>query len=180
MKKYDCIFLDRDGTINPDPGYIKSLNEFKFYDYTIPALKKISSQGYKFCIVTNQSGVSRGLIEKENLDQINAYIKSEFKKNMIPLLGIYMCLDHPNSATIMRKPGPGMFLKAKKDNGIDLVNSLIIGDSYVDMQAGDLLGMDRMLVLSGVGKETLSSLPKDKMPNYIVNNLYEGVNKLCQ
>ena len=63
MKIYDCIFLDRDGTINSDPkGYIKSLQNFNLYDFTIPALKRLSELGNKFCIITNQSGLSRGLI----------------------------------------------------------------------------------------------------------------------
>ena len=67
MKKYDCIFLDRDGTINFDPGYISTIEDFRLYDFTIPALKKLARLGNKFCIITNQSGVSRGLIKKENL-----------------------------------------------------------------------------------------------------------------
>ena len=63
MKKYDCVFLDRDGTINSDPGYIKNLKNYKFYDFLFPALKKISEVCNKFCIISNQSGVSRGMIQ---------------------------------------------------------------------------------------------------------------------
>ena len=78
MKNYDCIFLDRDGTLNPDSGYISSLNDFMFFDFTLSALSKIASTGNKFCIITNQSGVSRGLINIEDLEAINLYIKKEF------------------------------------------------------------------------------------------------------
>ena len=75
MKIYDCIFLDRDGTINSDPkGYINSLQNFNLYDFTIPALKKLARLGNIFCIITNQSGVSRGLIKKENLFLIHDFI----------------------------------------------------------------------------------------------------------
>ena len=75
MRKYNTIFLDRDGTLNPDPGYISSLDQFEFYDFTIPALQRLAHSGNRFCIVTNQSGVSRGLIDQDDLNKIhyNAY-----------------------------------------------------------------------------------------------------------
>ena len=180
MKLYDCIFLDRDGTINPDPGYIKTLDEFRFFSYTISSLIRLSKYKNRFCIVTNQSGVSRALIKEDDLNKIHLFIKSEFKKNNIPLLDIYIATDHPdNNPSIMRKPGSGMFLKARDDHGIDLLNSLIIGDSFSDMEAGRCLGMDRMLVLSGLGTKTLKQFHENNMPNYIVKNLNEGAINLC-
>ena len=91
MKDYDTIFLDRDGTINPDPGYISMLDDFQFFDFTISSLKKLADGGNRFCIVTNQSGVDRGLIEQRNLDEIHTFIQNEFQINNIPLLGIYVC-----------------------------------------------------------------------------------------
>ena len=78
MNKYDTIFLDRDGTLNPDPGYINSLDQFGFYDFTIPALKKMSEYCAGFCIITNQSGLSRGLIKIDELSKINNFILNEF------------------------------------------------------------------------------------------------------
>ena len=68
MKSYDCIFLDRDGTINFDTGYISSINDFNLFDFAIPSLKKMAKSGNRFCIVTNQSGVARGLIKKKKLN----------------------------------------------------------------------------------------------------------------
>ena len=94
MKKYNCIFLDRDGTLNPDPGYISSINDFSFFHFTIPALSKLASKGNRFCIVTNQSGISRGLIKPDDLEEIHRYIKKIFKDNSISLLDIYVCIDH--------------------------------------------------------------------------------------
>ena len=67
MKKYDTIFLDRDGTINFDPGYISSLDDFKFYDFTLKALKNLKKITKQFCIITNQSGVARGIIDPDDL-----------------------------------------------------------------------------------------------------------------
>ena len=179
MKKYDCIFLDRDGTINFDPGYISTIKDFRLYDFTIPALKKLTRLGNKFCIITNQSGVSRGLIKKENLFLIHDFIEEMFKKSKIPLLKIYTCFDHPDHSTERRKPGSGMFLEAKNDYGFDLKKCLMIGDSYADIKAGLLLEMDTMLVLTGHGQKTLSILKKNETPTFVVKDLSKGVEELC-
>ena len=79
MKDYDTIFLDRDGTINPDPGYISKLDDFQFFDFTISSLKKLADGGNRFCIVTNQSDVDLGLIQKIKKHQEAPPIKK--KKN---------------------------------------------------------------------------------------------------
>ena len=179
MKKYDCVFLDRDGTINPDPGYIKNLKSFKFFDFVFPALKKISEVSNKFCIVSNQSGVARGMIEKSNIYKINEYILEQFSINEIQLVDIYVCFDHPDHPTQRRKPGPGMFLEAEKCHNIRLPDSLIIGDSICDIQAGKLLGMDTMLVLTGNGEKTKFELMDYDIPTYIVDDLKEGASKIC-
>ena len=173
MNKYDTIFLDRDGTLNPDSGYINSLDQFRFYDFTIPALKKMSEYCAGFCIITNQSGVSRGLINPLDLDKIHDYVKNQFIQNSIPLLEIYIAIDHPDNATDMRKPGDGMFLKASRDHLIELHNSLMIGDSISDIQAGKNLGMDTILVLTGRGTKTLKEYPNIN-PNAVVKDLSEA------
>ena len=177
-KSYDCIFLDRDGTINPDPGYISKLDDFKFFEFTIPALKELSLHGNRFCIVTNQSGVERGLIHQQDLNAIHTFIKSEFKRNQIHLLEIYVCTDLPDNATERRKPGLGMFVEAEAEYDLDLMKCLMIGDSTADIQAGEMLGMETMLVLTGRGKETEKMLQDFINPNYIVSNLQEGARLL--
>ena len=180
MKNYDCIFLDRDGTLNSDSGYISSLNDFQFYPFTIPAMSKMNKAGNQFCIVTNQSGVSRGIIQLDDLIEINDYIKEQFKKNQITLLDIYFAIDHPDNASDRRKPGPGMFLEAESNHNLNLMNCLIIGDSINDIRAGEMLFMDTMLVLTGNGKETLKNLSNYEMPTYIVNDLSQGAEIICR
>ena len=170
MRKYNTIFLDRDGTLNPDPGYISSLDQFEFYDFTIPVLQRLAYSGNRFCIVTNQSGVSRDLIDKDDLNKIHAYIKNEFFKNSIPLLDIYICIDHPDKASNRRKPGSGMFLEAANDHSINLSESLMIGDSVHDIKSGNNLDMDTVLVLSGRGNDTIKDSP-DVKPTVAVNDL---------
>ena len=158
MKQYDCIFLDRDGTLNPDSGYISNISDYNFYEFTLPALKIMSRNNNQFCIITNQSGVARGLIPIKNLNIINNFIRTEFIENSIPLLDIYMCFDHPDNASNRRKPSPDMFLEAQKEYNLNLTNCLMVGDSIVDMKAGKNLGMETMLVLTGEGEKTLKNL----------------------
>ena len=119
MKKYDTIFLDRDGTLNLDPGYINSLNNFKFFDYTLKSLINLKKVTNQFCIITNQSGVARGLIEIDQLSSIHNFILNKFFENKLNLLGIYYCTDHPDNASINRKPGIGLFEQAAKDHKIN-------------------------------------------------------------
>ena len=170
MRKYNTIFLDRDGTLNPDPGYISSLDQFEFYDFTIPALQRLANSGNRFCIITNQSGVSRGLIDQNDLNIIHDYIKNEFLKYSIPLLDIYICTDHPENASNRRKPGTSMFLEAANDHSIDMSESLMIGDSVDDIKSGNNLGMDTVLVLTGRGKDTINDNP-DIEPTVAVDDL---------
>ncbi len=155
------IFLDRDGTINRDPGYISSLKKFRFFDYTLPALKMLSDRGFQFVIVTNQSGLSRGLIDKINLMGINDYIAQTFRENGVELLGIYYCPHHPDEKCNCRKPKTQLFHQAADDHKFNLSGTYIIGDSYKDIKAGKLLGIKTILVRTGNGNKTEKKIKKD-------------------
>ena len=93
---------------------------------------KLTQIGNRFCIVTNQSGVKRGLIQQESLDEIHSYIKIIFLEHNIPLVGIYVCIDLPNSASERRKPETGMFLEASNAHNIDLKKSLMMEEIISD------------------------------------------------
>ena len=182
MKYYECIFLDRDGTINPDPppGYISKLENFKFYNFTFEALRILSKITKNFIIVTNQSGVSRGIIKEDDLIEINNFISREFLSQNIPLLKIYYCTDHPNDASINRKPSVGMFLNASKDYDIDLSNCLMIGDSFSDMEPAFKLNMDCMLLMTGNGKIHKKYFVNDFSPTFFANNILNGARLLVK
>ena len=178
MKKYDTIFLDSDGTLNFDPGFVQNVEQFTFYDFTISALKLLSDNGNNFCIISNQSGVGRGLIDINDLREINNYIRREFMENQIKLLEIYNCTDHPDEATNRRKPGTGMFLDAADDYDIELTNCLMIGDSERDLIPAHVLGMDTMLVMTGNGHLTVDTVSSSDKPNFVVENILEGAKML--
>tara|TARA_Y100000310_G_scaffold24938_1_gene23902 strand:- start:3537 stop:4106 length:570 start_codon:yes stop_codon:yes gene_type:complete len=148
------VFLDRDGTLNPDPGYISSLDQFQFFPNALVALQNLDDQEFAFIIVTNQSGIARGKIKQENLDAIHRFIEDQFEASGIPLLGVYVCPHHPDEGCRCRKPGTALFERAAKDHSIELDRSYIIGDSEADIRAGKALSMKTVLVRTGNGKLT--------------------------
>ena len=177
---FDCIFLDRDGTINFDPGYISSVKDFKFYDYTFKALRLLRPLTKSFIIITNQSGVSRGIIKEKKLIEINSFIYSKFHENKLNLLDIYFCTDLPGVGSTFRKPGVGMFLQAASKYDIDLTKCIMIGDSYKDIVPANELGMTSLFVLSGNGKKDLHKLYHSFKPDYIAEDLYLGAEHLIK
>ena len=178
MMRYDCIFFDRDGTINYDPGYISKLKHFKFFEFAIEAMTLLANVSDKLIMVTNQSGVSRGLIDEVDLLQINDYIIAELTRHEIPLMKIYYCTDHPDFPSERRKPNEGMFLEASKDFDLNLGNCLMIGDSSSDIEPAITLGMDSMLVLTGNGENDQHNFTGGNNPSYIVENILEGARLL--
>ena len=177
---FDAIFLDRDGTISHDPyGYINSLSDYKFFEYTFEALELFNKYTDKFIIVTNQSGLSSGKIDIENLEEINVFIYKEFEKRDLPLKKIYFADNYDESYHSMRKPGIGMFSKAKEEFDIDLSKSLMIGDSIVDIQVGDRLDMKTIFLLTGFGQEYLSEVEEKCNPNFIANDLLHAAREIA-
>jgi D,D-heptose 1,7-bisphosphate phosphatase len=137
--KNKAVFLDRDGTINVDYGYVKSPDEVKIFDDVYEALKLLKSKGFLLIVVTNQSGVTRGLMTEDDVVATNEHINREIKQKIgIQIDKFYYCpyhqdFDGPEKAKC-RKPSPFMVLQAQKDFNIDLNKSFFIGDTITDMQ----------------------------------------------
>ena len=173
--KFDAIFLDRDGTISHDPyGYINDVKDYDFFDFTFQALNLLHKYTDKFFIVTNQSGLSTGKIDINNLESIHSFISSEFEKRRLPLKKIYFADNYDEDYHSMRKPGIGMFQKASEEFSINLENCLMIGDSIVDMQVGDRLKMKTIFLLTGMGNDYLNDVKSSCNVDLVSNNLFEA------
>jgi len=173
------FFLDRDGTISHDPyGYINDVKDYVFFDFTFEALELLYQYSDKFFIVTNQSGLSTGKIDIDNLESIHAYINDEFRKRKLPLKNIYFADNYDEDYFSMRKPGIGMFQKASKEFNINLENCLMIGDSIVDMQVGDRLKMKTIFLLTGMGNDYLNDVQSSCDVDLVSNNLLEAAKDL--
>lgn len=176
MKNNLVVFLDRDGTINPDPGYISSLADYTFYEDTLDALSLLSKYSYKYVIITNQSGIARGYFSESDLQKIHDYIKIEFKKAGITLLDIYYCPHHPDDKCKCRKPGIEFFIQASIKHSIDLKKCYIIGDTLMDMGAGRDLGLKLILVRTGEGEKTeLEINNQDGQIDFVGDNLLDCI-----
>jgi len=140
-----AAFLDRDGVINEDYGYVGSVDKFEFKDGIFELLKFLQSKGYRLFVVTNQSGIARGYYSEEDFYKLTEWMKDEFKKRGIEITDVRYCPHHPDitGECECRKPKPGMILDLAKSHGIDLKNSIMIGDSDRDIEAAKNAGIEK-------------------------------------
>ena len=175
---HPAVFLDRDGVIvENQPDYIRSWSDVVIFPQAIEALVNISSSAYKIVVVTNQSAVGRGLISLQQAEEINANLIKFIQKAGGRVDGLYMCPHAPSQACTCRKPLPGLFIQAAQQLHIDLSASLMIGDAYSDLQAGQAAGI-RELVLLRTGRgfiQEKTDPPADLIPFAIYDTLYEAL-----
>lgn len=140
-----ALFLDRDGTINVDEGYVYKPEDFHLIDGIEDLMRAAAGLGYKIIVVTNQSGIARGYYTEEDFRKITDYMISLFAEKNIPVDGVYHCpfLEGPD-----RKPASGMFFKAQKDFDIDMNASVCLGDSERDVTAALGAGIKKAFLLS--------------------------------
>jgi D-glycero-D-manno-heptose 1,7-bisphosphate phosphatase len=154
-----AIFIDRDGTINEEMGYINHPDRFRIFPFVPESIKIFNELGYIVIIVSNQSGVARGYFNEELVHELHNVLKKTVEKENAYINEIYYCPHHPLEGIpkyridcSCRKPKPGMVLKAKDKYNINLEQSYMIGDRYSDVLFGKRLKMNAALVLTGYGK----------------------------
>ena len=151
------VFLDRDGVINQSPpnmGYVRKWSEFSFIPNAKKAIRELTENGYRIIVVTNQSGIQRGLYSEESLADIHSRMVTEINKTGGAIDAVYYCPHHPDAGCKCRKPKIGMLMRAADEHNIELSNAYLIGDSVTDIQAGQRAGTRTFLVLTGLGQES--------------------------
>ena len=179
-----AVFLDRDGTLNEDPapGYLGDPEKVKLLPYVGDVLFRLKDLfNFKFIVISNQSGIARGLITVEQVNLVNQKINDLLKKDNVFIDDFYFCPYHPDfnseEECKCRKPSPDMIFKAVAEHDIDLSRSYFIGDSTSDIECGLNAGIQTILILSGYGRETLFSLQKqNKIPTFVADNFLEAGN----
>lgn len=157
------VFLDRDGTLNPDPGYISSPDQFELFPGVAAALARLTRAGARLVVVTNQSGVGRGLFSSADLEAIHAKLRRLLQDAGVSLEAIYVCPHHPDERCACRKPETGMIDRAVRELRIDLSRSYLIGDHAKDMELAKRVGAKRVRVTTGEhGAEALSETGNDR------------------
>ena len=156
-----AVFIDRDGTINEDIGYVSSPEDLIIYPWAAEAIRLVNESGMKAIVITNQSGIARGLYTEETLHNIHGRLRDELARDGAQLDGIYYCPHHPRIGDDRyrqfcecRKPHPGMLLQAAREHNVDLSRSFVIGDKSSDMNLATNAGAKGVLVLTGYGRAT--------------------------
>jgi D-glycero-D-manno-heptose 1,7-bisphosphate phosphatase len=139
-----ALFLDRDGVINRDHGYVFQIGDFELIDGVMDALRLATERGYALIIITNQSGIGRGYFTQAQYDALEAHIRQLFAAEGVPLTAIYHCPHHPDAGCSCRKPEPGLILQAVREHDIDLARSMMIGDKPSDAESARAAGVGRV------------------------------------
>ena len=177
-----AVFLDRDGTIIFDNGYLKDTSQVILFPETLIALKKLQSY-FKLFIITNQSGISKGLTTQEEVDNVNNYLKALLKASGIDILEIFVCSHQTEEACICKKPSAYFIHLAEKIYDLNLSESFIIGDHPTDIECGHNASVKGIYVLTGHGQKHINELKENTIicdnillaADYIINNKKNGI-----
>ena len=177
-----AVFFDRDGTLIEDPGYLNHPDQVKLLDGAAEVVKELKLLDYQTVVVTNQSGVARGIVSEEMLGRIHERLGALLAQKGASLDGIYYCPYHPDGVipkycqdSDWRKPAPGMLLAAAKEMDIDLTRSWVIGDSQRDIEAGRQAGCRTILLRSASADQEETETDG---PDYLAVNIREAANMI--
>lgn len=175
--KRPAVFLDRDGVLNEEKSYICSVQDLLIFPYVKECIDRIKKKGYYAIVITNQSGVARGLFTEEELKEMNRYLLQQTGVD-----AVYYCPHHPHGIVSQyrkncgcRKPEIGLLKQADLDYHIDMEHSYMIGDRAGDILTGQKMGIKTVLVESGYGSERLE---EHISPDYIFKDLRDTVHML--
>ncbi len=184
-QKTAAVFLDRDGTINVDSGYPDSAEKIELLPGVIEAVRQLNDLGANVFIVTNQSGVARGIMTEETVRRINLNVRRRFAEKGAMIVKAYYCPHHPEGIVeayrkrcLCRKPMPGLINLAADEHNVDLQRAVMVGDKLSDIGAGKKAGVKTVLVLTGEGeasKKKAAALSKENQPDQVADDLLAAV-----
>ena len=177
-----AVFLDRDGTLNVDVGYLHRLEDLELFPWTGDALRLLKRAGFVLVVVTNQSGIAQGLIEPGFVERCHEEMRRRLQSAGADLDALYYCQHHPRGAVQglaidcrCRKPLPGMIEDAARDLQIDPAQSWVVGDKWLDVNLGHAVGARSILVRTGWGADQERRRPEGQQVDAICDNLIHAV-----
>lgn len=177
-----AVFLDRDGTLNVDVGYLHALDQLELFPWTGDALRLLKRAGFALVVVSNQSGIAQGLIAPGFVERAHAEMRRRLHASGVDLDALYYCPHHPRGSVPAfavecrcRKPSPGMIEDAARDLGIDPARSWVIGDKWLDVQLGHRVGAQSVLVRTGWGAQQEQARPAGQQVEAVCDNLIHAV-----
>ena len=175
-----AVFLDRDGTLNYDPGYLGNPNDLELFSDTGNVLAALKNKfQFKLIVISNQAGIARGIITEEQVISVNNELNKKLSEFNVQIDAFYYCPFHPDFSSeedcLCRKPSPKMILDAANDLSIDLSKSYFVGDTAADIIAGLTIQLKTILVKTGKGAESISILQNENnFPSFVAENLTEA------
>ncbi|MEA2206935.1 MAG: D-glycero-D-manno-heptose 1,7-bisphosphate phosphatase [Blastocatellia bacterium] len=185
--KRPAVFIDRDGTISDEVGYVNHPSRFRLLEHSTEALRLLNEAGWLAILVTNQAGVARGYFAEAMVHEVHANLAAQLEKAGARLDAIYYCAHHPSVGELpyrldcdCRKPKPGLINRAAAEREIDLANSWMVGDRFSDVELARNAGVHSALVLTGYGRgeweHQRSSWTME--PEIVADNLLEAVKQI--
>lgn len=182
-----AVFLDRDGTIIEDVGYLDRVERLTIFSYAIESVRLLNRAGFKVVVITNQAGVARGFFKEAFLAEVHGEIRSRFAAGGARIDAVYYCPHHPD-ATVpeyrrqcdCRKPMPGLVRTAARDLSLDLERSFVVGDRWLDVRLGQAVGAESILVRTGYGRSEEANRPENVHAVPVAENLTEAVSWILQ
>jgi D-glycero-D-manno-heptose 1,7-bisphosphate phosphatase len=174
-----AVFLDRDGTLVENRGYICEFSQVGFFPFAAAAVQALNRAGFRVVVVSNQSAVARGICSQEQVLALHRQLQRHFRDQGAEIAAFYHCPYLPDATVAAfrrrsrsRKPEPGMLLRAAREHGLDLGASFMVGDRSDDIEAGRRAGCRTVLVRTGYGRESEAGLAAgDPRPDFIADDL---------
>ncbi|HEX6042882.1 MAG TPA: HAD family hydrolase [Pyrinomonadaceae bacterium] len=185
--KRPAVFIDRDGTISEEVGYVNHPSRFRLFPYSSEAIRILNDNGWLAILVTNQAGVARGYFSEDVVKQVHTQLESALRNESARLDAIYYCAHHPSVGEPpyridcdCRKPKPGLIEQAAKDFDIDMAGSWMAGDRYSDVELARNAGLRSVFLLSGYGRGEweFQRHSWQHQPDMVCENLLEAVKSI--
>jgi len=182
-----AVFMDRDGTLSHEVGYVNHVSRFRLYPWAVDAVRLANRSGFLAVVVTNQAGVARGYFPETVIHEVHASLVASMKAGDARLDGIYFCPHHPSAGEPpyrrdcdCRKPQPGLVKRAAAELDIDLPRSFVIGDRLGDLELAWRVGARGVLVRSGygLGEMTYHAPSWPRQPDLVAENVLEAVERI--
>jgi len=182
-----AIFMDRDGTLSHEIGYVNHASRFQLFPWAVDAVRLVNRAGWAAVLVTNQAGVARGYFPESVIHEVHGRVQAALAAGDARLDGLYVCMHHPSAGEPpyrqdceCRKPRPGMLLRAQRELDLDLARSWVVGDRHGDLQVAWNAGARGALVKSGYGLgEWVHHAPRwPRQPDLVAEHLLEAVERI--
>lgn len=182
-----AIFMDRDGTLSHEVGYVNHVSRFRLYPWAVEAVRLANRNGFLAVVITNQAGVARGYFPESVIHEVHAALNASMEAGGARLDAVYYCPHHPSAGEPpyrkdcdCRKPKPGLLRRAEAELGVDLARSFVVGDRLGDLELAWSVGATGVLVRSGygLGELTYHAPSWPRQPDLVADHLLEAVERI--